>query len=125
MPRQRDSSFNADRAGNPLDPFFDAFVSLSLALLLSLGLGRASSRFGIPRVTVYLLVGLLLGPQLGLRWVDSESGAARLLGPAVEAPLRALQELGVGFILFGIGAAFRFQTLQGRDFLRGGEEHTL
>jgi Kef-type K+ transport system membrane component KefB/CBS domain-containing protein len=88
-------------------------VPLALALLVSLAAGRAASRFGIPRVTVYLLVGLLLGPQLGLRFVDADGVAARfLLGPDTEAPLRVIQELGVGFILFGIGAAFRFTTFR-------------
>jgi Kef-type K+ transport system membrane component KefB/CBS domain-containing protein len=80
-----------------------------VALLLSLAIGRVASRYGIPRVTVYLLVGLLLGPQVGLAFVDSEGVLAQfLLGVDTEESLRVLQELGVGFILFSIGAAFRF-----------------
>ncbi len=91
-----------------LAPFLASFVPLAVALLLSLGLGRAASGYGIPRVTVYLLVGFLLGPQLGMRLVESEDPALRfLLGAETEVPLRVLQELAVGFILFGIGASFR------------------
>ena len=84
-----------------------------MALLLSLAIGRVASRHGIPRVTVYLLVGLLLGPHVGLVFVDSEGLLAQfLLGDDTEEPLRVLQELGVGFILFSIGAAFRFTTFR-------------
>lgn len=88
-------------------------VSLALALLASLGLGRLASRFGVPRVTVYILVGLALGPHVGQRFFD-EGGLATelLLGPHAEIPLRVVEQLAVGFILFGIGAEFRFQTFR-------------
>ncbi|MFB3118001.1 MAG: cation:proton antiporter, partial [Myxococcota bacterium] len=78
-------------------------------MLLSLAIGRVASRHGLPRVTVYLLVGLILGPHVGLAFVDSEGILAQfMLGAETEVPLRVLRELGIGFILFGIGAAFRF-----------------
>jgi len=84
-----------------------------VALLLSLAIGRVASRYGIPRVTVYMLVGLILGPHVGLAFVDSESVLAQfLLGVDTEVPLRVLQELGIGFILFSIGAAFRFPVFR-------------
>jgi Kef-type K+ transport system membrane component KefB/CBS domain-containing protein len=84
-----------------------------VALLLSLAIGRVASRYGIPRVTVYLLVGLLLGPHVGLAFVDSEGALAQfMLGAEAVEPLRVLQELGVGFILFSIGASFRFTTFR-------------
>jgi hypothetical protein len=96
-----------------LAPFLSSFVPRAVALLLSLGLGRVASSHGIPRVTVYLLVGFLLGPQLGMRLVESEGPALRfLLGAETEVPLRVLQELAIGFILFGIGASFRFPTFR-------------
>jgi len=76
---------------------------------MSLAIGRFASGYGIPRVTVYLLVGLFLGPNIGLAWVEPGGILAKfMLGPDTEVPLRVLQELGVGFILFSIGAAFRF-----------------
>ena len=99
--------------GSALTSFFSTFVPLAVALLLSLAIGRVASRHGIPRVTVYLLVGLILGPQVGLAFVDSEGVLAQfLLGGDSEEPLRVLQELGVGFILFSIGAAFRFPVFR-------------
>jgi len=84
-----------------------------VALLLSLALGLVASRNGIPRVTVYLLVGMVLGPHVGLAWVDPAGIAAQfMLGAETEVPLRVLQELGVGFILFSVGAAFRFPVFR-------------
>jgi Kef-type K+ transport system membrane component KefB/CBS domain-containing protein len=84
-----------------------------VALLLSLAIGRVASRYGVPRVTVYLLVGLLLGPHIGLAFIDSEGVLAQfMLGAETVEPLRVLQELGVGFILFSIGASFRFTTFR-------------
>ncbi len=84
-----------------------------MALLLSLAIGRVASRHGIPRVTVYLLVGLILGPQVGLAFVDPEATLAQFrVGADTEVPLRVLRELGIGFILFGVGAAFRFTTFR-------------
>ena len=96
-----------------MDPLFLGLAPLSLALLASLAVGRVASGFGVPRVTAYLLVGLALGPQVGLRLFDESSGLGRLLlGSATEAPLHAISQLAVGFILFGIGAEFRFETFR-------------
>lgn len=87
-----------------------------MALLLSLALGRAAARAGIPRVSVYLLVGLALGPHALLAWLDADGIAGQwLLGPASEAPLAIVERLAIGFILFEIGGAFRFV-----DFRRAG-----
>ena len=96
-----------------MDTFFSTLISLALALLLSLGLGRVASRIGVPRVTVYILVGLVLGPHVGQRFFD-EGGLATeiLLGPHTDMPLRVVEQLAIGFILFGIGAEFRFQTFR-------------
>lgn len=97
----------------PLDPFFHALVPLALALLLSLALGRMAARFGVPRVTVYLLVGLCLGPHALQRLVPAEGVAGDLLlGSGTEAPLTAVSELAIGFILFGIGGQFRFESFR-------------
>jgi Kef-type K+ transport system membrane component KefB/CBS domain-containing protein len=91
----------------------DATLSLAAALLASLALGRAASRVGVPRVTAYILVGLALGPHGLLRWLEPEGLASvLLLGPGAEAPLAFTSQLAVGFILFGIGAEFRFETFR-------------
>jgi len=60
-----------------------------VALLLSLAVGRFASGHGIPRVTVYLLVGLFLGPHIGLAWAEPDGILAQfMLGPDTEVPLR-------------------------------------
>lgn len=72
-----------------------------------------ASRYGVPRVTVYLLVGLLLGPHVALRMIGPDSVFSHfLLGPQTAGPLRVLQELGIGFILFAVGSSFRVSTLR-------------
>jgi Kef-type K+ transport system membrane component KefB/CBS domain-containing protein len=96
----------------PLETFLESLPAIALALLLSLGLGRAASRFGVPRVTVYLLVGLALGPHALLRLFEGAVAESVLLGPATESPLAAVEHLAIGFILFGVGAEFRFATLR-------------
>lgn len=96
-----------------LEPFLGSLVPLALALLASLAFGRAAASLGIPRVTVYLLVGLALGPHGLLRLSEAgEVGARLLLGPATAAPLEAMAQLALGFILFGVGAEFRFETFR-------------
>jgi len=58
-------------------------------------------------------VGLLLGPHVLLRWIPAESPlAGLLLGPASAGPLVAAEQIAIGFILFGIGAEFRFATFR-------------
>ena len=96
-----------------MDAFFGTLISLALALLLSLGLGRMAFRIGLPRVTVYLLVGLMLGPHIGQRLFDDGGLATQLLlGPHTEVPLGVVKQLAIGFILFGVGAEFRFPTFR-------------
>ncbi|MEN8184830.1 MAG: cation:proton antiporter, partial [Myxococcota bacterium] len=96
-----------------MDPAQPTLLPLAVALVISLTLGRMASRAGLPRVTVYLLVGLALGPHALLRLAGEESPASiLLLGAAVEAPLHAVSQLAVGFILFGIGSQFRFPTFR-------------
>lgn len=86
---------------------------MAFALLASLAFGRAAARLGIPRVTVYVLVGLAFGPHGLLRFLDpADPGARLLLGPGTELPLRAMSALALGFILFGVGAEFRFESLR-------------
>ncbi|MBW2698630.1 MAG: hypothetical protein JRE70_19255, partial [Deltaproteobacteria bacterium] len=61
-----------------MEDFFSTLISFALALLLSLGLGRMAARIGVPRVTVYLLVGVVLGPDVGQRFFDEGGLAAGL-----------------------------------------------
>ena len=72
-----------------------------------------AARAGLPRVTVYILVGFALGPHALLRLVEPGGlNESLLLSGGTEAPLDVISQLAIGFILFGIGGAFRFQTLR-------------
>ena len=96
-----------------METFFSTLISLAVALLLSLGLGRVAARYGVPRVTVYLLVGVILGPDIGQRFFEEGGLAAGLLlGSHTELTLGVVEQLAIGFILFGVGAEFRFQTFR-------------
>ena len=96
-----------------MEAFFSTLISLAIALLLSLGLGRIAARSGVPRVTIYLVVGVALGPYVGLHFFEQGGLAAGLLlGSHTELTLSVVKQLAVGFILFGVGAEFRFQTFR-------------
>ena len=96
-----------------LEALFLTLIPLALALLLSLVLGRFASRLGIPRVTVYLLVGFALGPHTLGHWAPPGSIAGGLvLGESSQIPLDVTSELAIGFVLFGIGGNFLFRTLR-------------
>lgn len=90
----------------------DILPALGVALLCCLALGRLGPRLRVPRVTLYLLVGMALGPHGLLRFLDGPTAEAVLLGPQTAAPLRALEQLAACFIVFGIGSEFRLPVLR-------------
>jgi len=75
--------------------------------LAAIGAGRMCAAVGIPRVTGYLLVGLLSGPS-----------TARILGlPALVTQaqltsLAALHDIILSLIVFTIGGGFRFKAIR-------------
>ena len=74
--------------------------SLGIILLLALLLGHLVQFARIPEVTGYLLAGVLVGPS-GLGFVSHENLAA----------LQVFSEVGLGLILFSIGATFELSRL--------------
>ena len=46
-----------------MDPWILVLPPLAIALLLGHVLGHGASRLGVPQVTVYLLMGILIGPH--------------------------------------------------------------
>lgn len=90
----------------------DILPPLGVALLCCLALGRLGPRLRVPRVTLYLLVGMALGPHGLLRFLDGPIAEAVLLGPQTATPLRALEHLAACFIVFGIGSEFRLPVLR-------------
>ena len=104
---------SAKRRRPNLETLFQTLIPLALALLASLGLGRVAARLGIPRVTIYLLVGFALGPYALARGVEPGSLSSWfLLIPSTETPLDIVSELAIGFVLFGIGGNFLLPTLR-------------
>jgi len=91
----------------------ESLPALALALILSLAFGRLASRIGLPRVTVYLLVGFALGPEaFGALVAPDAVVAPFLLGAQSIAPLAAIEQIAIGAILFGVGGEFRFPSFR-------------
>ena len=91
-----------------MEATLQSLPALALALGLSLAFGRLASRLGVPRVTVYLLVGFALGPGALGALVAPDAAAARLvLGAQSVGALTAIEQIAIGAILFGVGGEFR------------------
>ncbi|MBT7452623.1 MAG: hypothetical protein HN796_01960 [Gemmatimonadetes bacterium] len=95
----------------PADDFPTAKATFIAGVILLGGhiAGHLLSRVGLPRITGYLGLGILLGPQ-SLAVIDNDT--ASLLG--------FLQELAVAFIALAAGAELRLEQLRERmrDILR-------
>jgi len=76
---------------------------LGFALLSAALLGEIVEHFRLPRITGYLLAGILFGPFV-----------ANLLSARVLAPLSALNEMAFAFIGLAAGAELKLATLRGR-----------
>ncbi|MEO8452843.1 MAG: cation:proton antiporter, partial [Gemmatimonadota bacterium] len=76
-------------------------TSLGVILLFALLAGHLVKFARIPEVTGYLLAGVVVGPS-GLRWISHDNLAA----------LKVFSEVGLGLILFALGAAFDFARLR-------------
>src|SRR5687767_8566634 len=92
-----------------LRPPMNEILAVGLILAVALAAGRLAHRFGLPEVTAYLLVGILIGPA-SLDLVTHEAVLT----------LEFLSEIALGFILFGIGAIFEAETFRrvGRAVVR-------
>ena len=73
------------------------FIAAGAALLLALLVGRLVFRLHLPRVTGYLITGLLVGPSLA-SWLSLPP----LIDPQVLAELRAVSDVALGLILLSI-----------------------
>ena len=76
-------------------------ASLGIILLLALLVGHLVKFARLPEVTGYLLAGVLVGPS-GLRWVSHDNLDT----------LKVFSEVGLGLILFSIGASFEFNRFR-------------
>ncbi len=82
-------------------------LSLGLLYLLALGAGRLSARFHLPRVTGYLLTGLLVGPSAGA----VVEMTPILTGEHLKS-LTPLYDLALGLIVLTIGGSFHVRTMR-------------
>lgn len=87
-------------------PFLQLLSALAIIFLGALIGGRLASACRVPRVTGYLLTGLLLGPSLA-----HLVGMPTLLAPAALAELKLLSKLALALILMHIGGLFEFANL--------------
>ena len=76
---------------------------LGFALLSAALLGEIVEHFRLPRITGYILAGILFGPF-----------AANLLSSRVLEPLSALNDMAFAFIGLAAGAELKLATLKGR-----------
>lgn len=68
---------------------------LGVSLILAFIMGKVAHRIKIPKVTVFILIGLFLGPSV-----------FKLITPQFEEDLRYLNDIALGLILFNIGGEF-------------------
>jgi len=85
----------------------NALFAIGVSYLVALLVGRYASRFHLPKVTGYLLVGLLAGPSLAdilgytglIEWKTLES-------------INILSEVALALIMVIIGSQFKLKTLR-------------
>ena len=82
-------------------------LSLGALFFLALGAGRLCSRLRIPRVTGYLVVGLLAGPSLA-----EIVGIPALLDHHQLEEFTPLHDLTIGLIVLVIGGNFHVKTMR-------------
>lgn len=81
-------------------------VMLGVAMLLGLLMTKVLGRFGLPNVTSYLIIGLIIGPfvlgRLGMGFRSIEQ----------LEQLSIISDVALGFIAFSIGNEFRLSALK-------------
>ena len=93
-------NFLIDQLGYPL-------FALGLAYLAALFIGRVVSKFHLPKVTGYLLVGLLLGPSFAKIFHFSA-----LINEATADQVRVLSDIALALIMFTMGTQFKTESFR-------------
>lgn len=88
---------------------------ISVILIVGYIGGRIAKRFNLPSVSGYLLVGLLLGPSLGLIF----KGFDGFINLSDQNTFKFLSEIALAFIAFSIGAEFNLKRMKkdGKNYL--------
>lgn len=86
-----------------------ALLALGIAILLGLLSTRIMKKIGLPNVTGYLIIGLIIGPHcLGIiSNVPVEDG-----GLAIYDSLSIISSIALGFIAFSIGVEFKLSHIK-------------
>jgi len=96
-----------------LDELLASFPALAIALVVCLAGARLSQRIGVPKVTIFLLAGVVLGPNVLVRLApDGTVFEHLLLHAETEHVFDLVSFLAVGFILFRVGAEFRLPAVR-------------
>ncbi|MGB0453496.1 MAG: cation:proton antiporter [Bacteriovoracaceae bacterium] len=74
---------------------------MGLALAAALAVGKLASKFQVPKVTGFILVGILLGPT-----------GANLITAKIAHNLEFINQIAFGLILFNIGGVFNREIFQ-------------
>ncbi|MGN1066381.1 MAG: cation:proton antiporter [Candidatus Fimimonas sp.] len=79
----------------------NALLAIAVALILGLLVTRLMKLIGLPNVTGYLLVGLIIGPY-----------ALGIISPEVNESLSVISTVALGFIGFSIGVEFKLSHIK-------------
>lgn len=94
-----------------MDLFYGTLPAIAIALLVGLWVAGRAQGVGFPRVTAYLLTGMVLGPHVIGRFLSGPAAHLALDAEAVEV-LGFVKQVALGFILFRVGTEFRFTELR-------------
>ena len=82
-------------------------ISLAALLFIALYVGRLAARFHIPRVTGYIITGLLLGPS-----ISSLLHIPALLSQTAISRMQVMSDVALALILMTIGMQFRGENFK-------------
>lgn len=81
--------------------YINALLAIAIALILAMASTRLMKLIGLPNVTGYLLVGLIIGPH-----------ALGLINESVLSNLSVVSTVALGFIAFSIGVEFKVSHIK-------------
>ncbi|NIA30136.1 MAG: hypothetical protein GWP06_09525, partial [Actinobacteria bacterium] len=90
-----------------IDQLGYALFALGVAYLASLFIGRVVSKFHLPKVTGYLIVGLLLGPSFAKIF-----HFPALINKTTVDQVRVLSDIALALIMFTIGTQFKAESFR-------------
>jgi Kef-type K+ transport system membrane component KefB/CBS domain-containing protein len=90
-----------------MNQFGMSLTALGIAYLAALFMGRLAVRIHVPKVTAYLVLGLLLGPSL-----SHIVGYPALLSKPIVSNMDVLSDIALAFIMFTMGGQFKNESIR-------------